>query len=540
MKPKTQLLFLALVFAGVAVAVEAPPSLRKHGAATQLVVDGKPFLMLAGELHNSTASSLDYLKPVWGKLATLNLNTVLATVSWELLEPEEGRFDFTLVDGLLSEARHHHHKLVLLWFGSWKNGVSSYAPAWVKKDTQRFPRAEGRSNHNKKDVLSPFSETSCAADARAFAALMRHLRQADGTQHTVIMVQVENEVGLKPETRDLCAASDAAFREAVPGELIACLKQHRAELHLWLKEKWTAAGSKESGTWPEVFGGGAGADEVFMAWHYARYIGRVAAAGKAAYPLPMYVNAWLEGDGAPGTYPVGGPVAKVMDIWRAAAPALDVFAPDIYLADFKGVCAAYARAGNPLFIPEVHRDELLAGRAFWAFGEHGALGFSPFGIESLDATNLLVETYGVLAQLTPLIVEAQGIGRMAGVFQQPGETDEGREVDIGDWRAHVRYEKRQRDRTAMGLIIQIAPDEFVVAGNWFSVNFSPRTPGPRYNSILQIEEGRFADGRWQPGRRLNGDETGANWQAKLPPFNGNTFSRPDKLRILRVKLYRYD
>ena len=530
---------LALVAATMASAA-APPSLRGQGAATQLVVEGRPFIMLAGELHNSTASNLDYLKAAWEKLATLNLNTVLATVSWELLEPEEGRFDFALVDGLLDEARRHNHKLVLLWFGSWKNGVSSYAPAWVKKDTQRFPRAEGRSHHNKKDVLSPFSEASCAADARAFAALMRHLRDADGRRQTVVMVQVENEAGLKPETRDLCAAGDAAFRAAVPGELIAWFKQHREELHPWLKETWAAAGNKEGGAWSGVFGDGAAADEIFMAWHYARYIGRVAAAGKAAYPLPMFVNAWLEGDGAPGTYPTGGPVAKVMDIWRAAAPALDVFSLDIYLADFKGLCAAYARAGNPLFIPEVRRDELLAGRAFWAFGEHGALGLSPFGIESLDATNPLVETYGLLSQLAPMIAQAQGTGKMMGVYQQPGEVGEGREADIGDWRAHVRYEKRQRDRRAMGLVIQIAPDEYLVAGNGFSVTFSPRTQGPRYGGILQVEEGRFAHGRWMAGRRLNGDETGANWQAKLPPFDGNTFSQPDKLRILRVKLYRYD
>jgi hypothetical protein len=105
-------------------------------------------------------------------------------------------------------------RLVLLWFGSWKNGVSSYAPEWVKRDTVRFPRAKGSSNRNTKDILSTLSDANRQADARAFAALMRRLREIDGRRHTVILIQVENEVGIKPEPRDLSEAADAAF--AVP------------------------------------------------------------------------------------------------------------------------------------------------------------------------------------------------------------------------------------------------------------------------------------------------------------------------------------
>jgi beta-galactosidase GanA len=279
------------------------PQLRRQGTTAQLIVDGQPLVLLAGELHNSSASSLDYMAPIWDKLVALRLNTVLATVSWELTEPAEGRFDFTLVDGLVKEARRHKLRLVLLWFGSWKNGVSSYTPAWVKRDTQRFPRAIGRSNGNQKDLLSPFSDANRAADARAFVALMRHLREIDGNQHTVVMMQVENEVGIKPEPRDLSAAATAAFQAPVPAALIAYLRQHKDALLPELKAKWTG---KKTGTWTEVFGEGIDTDELFMAWHYARYIGQIAQAGKEAYALPMYVNAWLDGDGAPGTYPVAG------------------------------------------------------------------------------------------------------------------------------------------------------------------------------------------------------------------------------------------
>ncbi|MCX7045820.1 MAG: DUF5597 domain-containing protein, partial [Candidatus Sumerlaeota bacterium] len=306
------------------------------------------------------------------------------------------------------------------------------------------------------------------------------------------------------------------------------------------KDRWAAGGFKESGAWAEVFGEGIETDEILMAWHYARYIGKIAQAGKDAYPLPMYANAWLEGDGKPGIYPCGGPVSRVMDVWRAAAPALDFIAPDIYLPDFKGICARYTRSGNPLMIPEASRDENAAGRAFWAYAEHDALCFSPFGIESLDPQNSLVETYFLMQPLLPIMSQAQGLGKMAGVFQQPGEKEEGRTVNVGDWRAEIRYEKESKNRRAMGLIIAVAEDEYLVAGIGFSVHFSPLKPGPRNGAILQVQEGYFNNGKWIAGRILNGDETGANNVARIPPFPGDVYSNPGKMRLLRIKLYRYD
>lgn len=512
------------------------PHLRRQGEATQLIVDGAPLVLLAGELHNSSSSSLAYMAPIWDKLIALRLNTVLAAVSWELIEPEEGRFDFTLVDGLVKEARRHNLRLVLLWFGSWKNGVSSYTPAWVKRDTQRFPRAIGSSNGNKKDLLTPFSDANCAADTRAFAALMRHIRAIDEKQRTVVMMQVENEVGIRPEPRDLGAAADAAYRTPVPEALMAYLRTHKDELLPEVNARWAATGFKETGTWTEVFGEGVETDEIFMAWHYARYIGKVAQAGKEAYPLPMYVNAWLEGDGKPGDYPSGGPVAKMMDIWRAAAPAIDCFAPDIYLPDFAGICASYTRSGNPLFIPEAARDDQAAARACWAIGEHRAIGFSPFGIESLSTNHPLVQTYAMLGELMPLLTAHESIG----VYRQPGDRTEERTIDLAGWRIQIRYESRQKNKIPLGVIINTGFDEFIVAGNWFATHFAATTPGLRNGGILYIEEGRFRQDKWIPGRRLNGDESGANWQARLPPFSGDAYADPDQLRILRVKLYRFD
>ncbi len=537
--------FLPLFFTAAAVAADSPaPHIDRNGAAAQLIADGAPFLMLGGELHNSSSTGPEYMARVWPKMQALGLNTVLASVPWELVEPSEGNFDFTLVDDLLRGAREHQMRLVLLWFGSWKNGVSSYAPAWVKTDLAKYRRCQGSSNHNTKDILSPFCTANRDADARAFAALMRHLKKEDGRKHTVLMVQVENEVGIRPEPRDLSEDGEAAFRAQVPDELMKALAAARDRLVPEFRARWEKSGFRSAGNWSEVFGGDESAAEIFMAWHYASYIGAVARAGKAEYPLPMYVNAWLRGpDGKAGIYPSGGPVSHVLDVWRTAAPGIDLFAPDIYLPDFKAVCADYTQGGNPLFIPEASTDDGAIGRAFWAFGAHGALGFSPFGIEHLRDDHPLRDGYAILRQLVPMIAAARGTGRMTAVYRQnPSEEKPVDPVIVGDYRANVRFLTRDLpgDAPRYGLMIQTATNEIIVAGSGIEVNFSATTPGPRQTHILRIDQGRFESGKWIRELSLNGDETGANFVAKIPPNASNSFSEPRHPVILKVTLYRHD
>ena len=356
----------------------AIPHLEKHGTATQLVVDGKPFLMLGGELLNSSSSSLDYMRPVWPRLAAIPLNTVLTPLSWELIEPREGQFDFTLVDGLIQDARRNNLHLVFLWLASWKNGMSSYAPIWVKQNTQRFPRVIEKDG-NSVEILSTLGKESREADARAFAAVMRHIREVDGEAHTVLMMQVENEVGVLGDSRDRSPAANRAFDGQVPKELMTYLQQHRDSLIPEFRQVWEAAGSKPSGTWEEVFGPGAETDKIFMAWNYGRYVQYVAAAGKAEYPLPMYVNTWLAGPhSSPGQYPSGGPLPEVMDVWKAAGTAIDIYSPDIYAPNFAEWCDRYNRAGNPLFIPEARGGTNGQANVFYAIGQREAIGFFPF------------------------------------------------------------------------------------------------------------------------------------------------------------------
>ena len=216
------LLFTVLQTAALRAQDASLPHLEKRGAATQLIVDGKPFLMLSGELHNSSSSSLEYMKPIWPKLAALGLNTVVTPLSWELIEPEEGHYDFTLVDGLLQQARQSHQRIVFLWLATWKNGVSSYAPVWVKQDTRRFPRVIERGSAV--ETLSPQGSATLDADARAFTALMRHIKEVDSRDHTVVMMQMENEVGVLGDTRDHSETANRAFTAAAPAELTAYLK----------------------------------------------------------------------------------------------------------------------------------------------------------------------------------------------------------------------------------------------------------------------------------------------------------------------------
>ncbi|MDZ7271216.1 MAG: beta-galactosidase, partial [candidate division KSB1 bacterium] len=359
------------------------PHLARRGDVAQLMVDGRPFIILGGELGNSTASNLLLLQSVWPTCKSLGLNTLLAPVYWEMLEPEETVYDFSLVDTLLIQARRYGFRLVLLWFGSWKNSMSCYAPLWVKNDPDRFPRARDEAGRPM-EILSAFYQNNREADARAFRTLMRHLREIDGDRHTVIMVQVENEVGMIPTARDHVQRANELFASEVPHELMDYLVSHREALRPELANLWRKGGFRRSGTWGEVFGKGEGTEELFMAWHLARYVNFVAAAGKEEYPLPMFVNAALNRPTArPGEYPSGGPLPHLLDVWRAAAPAIDIFAPDIYFADFESWCAKYTRAGNPLFIPEAARGDDAGVHALYAFGQHHAFGFSPFSIESI-------------------------------------------------------------------------------------------------------------------------------------------------------------
>jgi hypothetical protein len=563
----------ALVFSfALSAASSDIPHLRKQGTATQLIVDGQPFLALAGELSNSSSSSVEYTKPIWPMLAASKLNTVLAAIYWSQIEPQEGKFDFSIPDGLIREARSQKLRLVFLWFGSWKNGLSGYPPDWLKKDFQRFPRAQivggtwpvfgfGQprapvTGSRSIELLSPLGDATRDADARAFAALMRHIKAVDGTQHTVIGIQVENEVGMQGDSRDRSSAANKSFDGPVPKELMDYLQQHKDTLIPVLSKVWEATGFKTSGTWEEVFGKGRPTDEIFMAWHFSRFVGRVVEAGKAEYPIPMFTNCPQSGFGrSPRGGQSGGPMPDAFDIWRAGAPRIDFFGPDTYGFDFLVSTGRYTQSGNPLFVPETASGLEGAARALYAFGRHDAIGFSPFGVDGSFWPERVPDSdfqigYDILAQLTPLIVAHQGKGTMSAVLLEP--KDPPKQIQLGNYTLTAaflssvvgrRWGSTEVPRQGGALFIATGPDEYIVAGFGVSVSFSPNTPGPPFAGLGTVEEGNFVNGRWVPGRSLAGDENAEGDCVVLlwPPKGAIPIPqlRPSAERIQRVTLYRY-
>jgi hypothetical protein len=527
------------------------PRIEKTGNTTQLIVDGKPFLVLGGELHNSSSTSMAYMQPVWKRLSTMNMNTVLAAVSWELIEPEEGKFDFSLVDGLIKDARKNKMRLSLLWFGSWKNGLSHYAPAWVKKDYKRFPRMRIRGDKSV-EALTPLSEETMRADTKAFAALMKYVKEADEKERTVIMVQVQNEVGLLGDSRDRSETAEKIYGQEVPVKLMDHLQKHKTTLLPELSTLWAANGYRQRGSWQQVFGNSAAADEAFMAWHYASFINKVAEAGKAQYALPMFVNAWIvqPEDLKPGDYPSGGPQAHVHDIWRAGAPAIDLLCPDIYLPDFNEITALYTRSGNALFIPESKGDAQGAANAFYAIGQHKAIGYSPFGIENRveDPVNgPLPQAYKVLEQLAPHILAAQAKDAIAGIWLNGKRNRQ--KIELGGYTLDVKLLQNRKSpeivpEAGYGLVIAALADEFIIAGKDIQFNFFSAQPGAAYVGIASIDEGVYADGKWVPGRRLNGDDIMINYniaeEAAVQKTGSVVRFSGDKPQIFHVKLYRFE
>jgi beta-galactosidase GanA len=541
---KTLIVVLVAALATAMAAQAAPPRLAKQGGTQQLIVEGKPFLILGGELGNSSATSADYMRPHWPRLKTMNLNTVLAPVSWELIEPTEGKFDWTSVDELLRDARAHDLRLVILWFGAWKNSMSTYVPAWVKRDQQRFPRAQ-LANGTSVEILSAFSTNTRDADVRAFGAFMEYLERVDGEKNTVLMVQVENEIGMLPIARERGAVADKLFAGAVPAELMRSLAARGEKVEPELRERWQKNSRKTAGTWAQVFGDDEWGAEVFTAWHYARFVEALVVAGKKHYDIPLYVNVALNRTGRkPGEYPSGGPLPHLIDVWKAGTPTTDMLSPDIYFPNFAQLAARYHRADNLLFIPEANNATNSQGpaNAFFSFGELGSLGFSPFSIESLgDAPNALSRAYEVLGQLTPMILENRGKARMAG-FRARIEED-GSVIDtpvkkvIGGYEFTVTFidpwtpKDKQSIGDHGGMLIYAGGEDFWFAGQGITVTFKGAGVGPALAGIDSAWEGVFDEkGAWKPGRLLNGDQTHQGRHIRLPP---------GQFQIQKVRLYRY-
>ena len=498
------------------------PFLRKQGTATQLIVEGKPFIMLCGETNNSTGSHAKHAEETLKALRANNFNSALVTVSWEIIEPKEGVFDFSLVDELLRIARQNDLKLGLLWFASWKNGFSPYAPEWVLSDINRFKRVKSKEGYNTR-TLSPLCMATRDADAKAYSELMKHLAKVDGEHNTVIVVQIENEVGVLRQTRDFSDEANKLFMSQVPQELIKYLVANKSKLETEIKTPWEANGSKTTGTWTEIFGDNDDTDMFFMAWQYSLFVNQVAKQGKQIHNIPMIVNCWMPSPrpkpGKPGSFPSGGPILSVLDIWKAGAPDIDILTPDIYGEDFKTQAANFHRADNPLFIPETRNTE---GPATYVFAEHDAICFSPFGIDR--SSNAMECEYKFLRHIMPLIIKYQGTGLMRGFYKGQDEEDAtGCNFVLNkDVKVKITYQAgnrlpsnenasnnlRQQTLPAYGLFIKTGENEFIVAGMNLSVSCESLNPS-RTLWLKNAREGIIDEkGEFITQGLHNGDEAG--------------------------------
>jgi hypothetical protein len=518
------------------------PRLINKDGRFALLVDDAPYLMLGAQVHNSSDWPAMFPK-VWPAMEYLNVNTVEVPVYWEQFEPRQGQYDYTAIDTLLAEARKHHIRLVLLWFGTWKNGSQHYMPEWMKLAPDRYPHMVDKDG-NAADSPSPYATASLDADKSAFSAFMRHLKAAD-PERTVIMVQVENEAGTWGSLRDYSPAAEKLFAAPVPPEVLNAMQVKAAS---------------PSPNWQEAFG--PEAEVCFHAWSVAKYVGQVAAAGKAVYPLPLYANAALRdplGPGAPGSYESGGPTDNVLAIWKVAAPALDILAPDIYMNDpaaYLKVLELYHRDDNPLFVPETGG----AGNARFFFSALGlqAIGFSPFGMDytrdrgdaaggSKQREEFLTPwamNYRLIGPMQREIARLNFEGKLQAVAEEKGKVTQ--TLPFGPWQAVVSYgafrnnsSQGNPEPTGRILVAQLKDSQFLVAGFFCRVDFRPagteqqrksqhivegtgQTPSAlidgkwQHRQFLRVEEGAYENGVFRLLRIWNGDETdwGLNFGAE--------------------------
>ncbi|PSK38502.1 hypothetical protein B9Z65_6055 [Elsinoe australis] len=528
------------------------PHLRSTPTSKQLIVDGKPFFMRAAELQNSSLSSAEYMMTKWQKLLDMNINTILGSVTWEMIEPVEGQFDFTEIDQVITDARNFGMRLVLLWFGSFKNGQSSYVPSWVKLDTKRFPRVQLRKAGGvleTAEVLSLFDTEGAKADSKAFQTLMQHLKEVDGGNHTVIMVQVENETGVLGDSRDGSSAASQRFASPVPTDLLDFLVQDWESLHSDLRRNLPDLTSfqelsKLGKSWEDVFGRSPKTDELFMAYHLCQYVDTVAAAGRKAYDLPLFTNVWMNyvdddsdnafptvagGGGNPGDYPSGGPVSNVLDVWQHFAPHLDFIAPDVYLTDYQRSCAKYRHRGQPLFIPEQRRSEYGARRIWTAIANYQALGVSPFGIDTLEPEMCpFTRHYGLLKQVNKIVLDAQTRpGSSVGFyFDELDESQPSKPVQVQKAGFNITIDRCfvfGKPGPGAGMLIHLGGEgktaRFLLVGWGFHAAFKSANAKSHFTGILNFKEKRVVDegtGELKTVRTLGGDETRSGIFAMMP------------------------
>ena len=483
---------------------------KKTKGVDTLVVNGEPFLALAGEIHNSSASSLEYMNAnVWPKLENLNLNTVIIPVYWEIIESIEGRYDFAHVANIIDQARKNNKKIILLWFGLWKNGMSTYVPEWIKKNREDYPFIESKYGEQIYSV-SPMSAKAVEKNSLVFGELMAFINRYDSSEQTVIMVQIENEIGSLGTDFDYGSNQVELLDSMIPKEV----------------EEF----SNQTGTWNQVFQ--KNSKEYLMAYYYAKAIEKNASLGHEKHPIPYFVNAWLEKKPSrAGEYPSGGPIGRLIPFWKKVAPSIAAFAPDIYVSNFDEVCDEFAKEQNLLIIPEARQDRDTVSNLIYGMGKYNLVCFAPFGIEdisdaaqihsdstlqtlSIDAdafdpegtAELLSEAYCLLEGLTPLIIEKRGTNQIH-AFSKETNANRGENIELAKCEIRINFKPFTKGiAKSAGMIIELSKEEFVLLGINISLTLQSKRKIYENIGIITLEDGKFENNKWIRNRILNGDD----------------------------------
>ncbi len=471
------------------------PRIEQVGGQSRLLVDDQPYLILGVQWDCDSCFSPEEMNPLFPQAARMGANTAVLPTYWREIEPFPGQYDFRIVNERIANTRASGMRAILLWFATWKNACPFYAPDDIRHDSQTYRRALDR-NGQPTVSLCPTAEVTWKRDRDALIALMTYLRDHDD-EHTIIMIQIENESGLLGTDRCYCPECNARFEA----------------------ERW-----KE--TWNE------NAAEAFSAACLARYIDRLAGEAKAIYNLPTYTNVWLAAPvgSTPGSYPSGGALPHMLDHYRSQLQHLDFVAPDIYSSgygDFSRLCRTYSANGNPLYIAE-HSSSPI-GRAernvFYAIGQFGAIGFDPWAIDSpfpemyapplVDPVGYewgpqaywLRDSYVAIGRALTPIVEAQGSDRLFTFVQEMTESSTGWTASGCD----LLISYHDRDGASRGMVIQRGANEFLLIGVGFSVRF--RQPNrDEAIAVVSAEWGRFEGDQWKllhPMRRERLESVGA-------------------------------
>ena len=498
--------------------------------------NGKPLLLTGLQAHNSSTGTHMIDRTIQA-IRLFGGNVMEAPVYWYALEPKEGRFDMAHVRDLILKAREAELYLIILWFGTNKNGHPNYVPDYIKLDPQKYQIVLA-ANGAPVPTLSPHCPATLEKDMRAFCELMRFLKEFDEDTGTVLAVQIENETGNSATDRDYSVAANADYALPLPADLA----------DVTLEDCGPCDGSA---TWRGHFG--RHAHEAFSAWHHARFVEALAEAGRAIYDIPYFTNVMLgenKTEEAGLDYNSGGAVGRVLDIWKKAAPALDLLCPDIYHPErstYERVCRRYARQDNALFIPESSPSgDAFALHMMIAMADYGAIGICGFGAEStLNNDSSLTEqarkvalSMRAIRNIAPLLIRYRGTGKVYAIVQE--EFAAYQYIQLDDYHVVAEFTSNNRrlhglgsqinlhnpenahilDDRGRGLLIQTGEHEFYLAGAGLSVNFIRRpdptdaNPYPHLTSrfatqlnFLSVEEGHFEGDEWVVDYVRNGDES---------------------------------